>query len=468
MSDVPIDQPPSESSKAPRRPPGQLAKLIALLLVIGSGFASWFAWTLPLPKDDAVLGRLDFGQFVTAVVLSAVFAMAAVIGLSPRVKRRTVGFRIVAVGFSAVFVVVVWEAGAYLLPARHLDNPYYTTAQFGLKGSRDLPYERPPHLKWKGASEGDLALGREMRDPYARTVMFQTDFEGFRNSVDLRQADIIFVGDSFTEAGYIPEDETFAYLVAEKLKLTGRNLGRNGYTTQGELVVLRKYGVKCKPRYVIWQVAEANDLNDAVAFRNWYVLGRTEYQFAEQPSRIVAWKRRSPSYLLFNRCVYREPPLAGVFRDASGADYPIHFRSAPGLDQCPVGHNGWELMADAFRQGAELAKSNGIQLIVVYIPMKMRAIGRSVQFDDSTRQRLGDNWELPENETLAFYLEQLCRDLNVYFLDTTPQLQQSAAAGELVYLPFDTHISPKGHVIVSEMIVDLLRDQGRNDGAHID
>src|SRR6185369_5953031 len=135
--------------------------------------------------------------------------------------------------------------------------------------SDDLPFERPAHLHWEGLSRGDLAILNQDDDPYATRVTFVTDHEGFRNGRDQDRANLVFLGDSLTEAGNLPEDDTFVRRTATAMNTTARNLGRAGYTAPTELIVLRKYGLTCRPRAVVWQIAESNDLVEAVMFQNW-------------------------------------------------------------------------------------------------------------------------------------------------------------------------------------------------------
>jgi hypothetical protein len=72
-------------------------------------------------------------------------------------------------------------------------------------------------------------------------------------------------------------------------------------------------------------------------------------------------------------------------------------------------------------------------------------------------QNMRPGQEIPPEATLAFYLDKLCGELHVPFVDATPALIDATAAGELVYLPFDTHLSPQGHEIVSHLVVKAMR-----------
>jgi hypothetical protein len=47
------------------------------------------------------------------------------------------------------------------------------------------------------------------------------------------------------------------------------NLGRGAYGPQQELIVLKRYGLAYRPRVVIWQLFEGNDLADARQFSEW-------------------------------------------------------------------------------------------------------------------------------------------------------------------------------------------------------
>ena len=57
------------------------------------------------------------------------------------------------------------------------------------------------------------------------------------------QADIVFIGDSFTEAASVAEEDTFVRRVAKASGLKAVNLGRGAYGPQQELIVLKRYGL---------------------------------------------------------------------------------------------------------------------------------------------------------------------------------------------------------------------------------
>ena len=434
--------------------------LIRSLTLIGSGSISLLAWMLPDDKPDAIFGRLNYWQTSLAIVLTSWFASSAVVVVARKSNRRQRSFRVAAIWLGIVPALLLCEAAAWLLPYEHLaDNPWYVFLGSGVvDGGEDVRFIRPPHINWHGRSRGDLAIIFDRPDPYAQTVVYQTDSEGFRNGREIRSAQVVFLGDSFTEAGNVPENQTFAHRVARALNVVGRNLGRSGYSPSEELSVLKTYGLRCRPDIIVWQISETNDLNDEVDFHNWIAVGRPPGPPLTPFPRSEAWKKRSPSRRLFRLLRQSAPwPYSGTFHDSTGQSHDILFSSPPDVNHSPVGHDGWPLMEAALREGVREVRSSHIKLVLLMVPKKMRVLGHSVEFDAMARRNLAPQWDLPKEETLAWHLDRLCRELDVPFVDATPLLKKRAAAGQLVYLAFDSHLSSDGHWVVAETIVEVLR-----------
>jgi hypothetical protein len=432
------------------------------LLVLGVfGVLFLAAWALPRSKSEAaVAGRLDYGQFLLALLAGGAFVSTAVVVLMPPAWRRPAGFRLAAAWLGTAVALLAAEVAAYALPYHSTDNPWYLRSGQAFEPGEELPFERPPHLHWEGLSRGNLAILNNDDDPYASRVTFVTDFEGFRNSADQTQAELVFLGDSYTEAGNIPEEQTFVRQTAAALGRSARNLGRSGYTGPMELIVFRKYGLKCRPRAVVWQVAESNDLTEAILFQQWLDNGRPPggNWFASPPSPGAIWKQRSPTGRLFaSLCRPRRWPTGGTFRDRDGQVHEVRLLWLPGRAHSPVNHPGWPVLADSFRQGAQLLREEKIPLVIVLIPDKVRGLVPRLQLDERLLARYGPDWDLSEPLTLASHLQALCDELGIPFVDATPALRQAAAEGDLVYLPFDTHLSRRGHEVVRDLLVEPLR-----------
>ena len=315
--------------------------------------------------------------------------------------------------------------------------------------------EREPGIYWKGLSIGNLADLDRRPDPYAEVVEFVTDFEGFRNTHPVKDPDIIFIGDSFTEAGNVNEEQTFVSLVGKATSLSVRNLGRINYSPSEELVVLREFGLKATPRVVVWQFCEHNDLEGQIHYAEWQAHGSPP--IVPEITNGQIWMARSPTHRLFDALTEHESwPYEGDFRDNTGEYHTVMFSNTLDARQRPEMHWGWSLLVKDLREGHAMLKERGIPLMVTLIPMKLRVMGHYVELSPRMQTLLPLDWDIPEEETLGHALASLCEDLDVPFVDTTAALKSRTADGELVYPPFESHLSKIGHEIVAEEIQRAL------------
>lgn len=422
-----------------------------------------FVVALAQPRQAAVLGRLDYPRFVGVLALLAAAALALVVALAPAGRRRGVALRATSAGIGVALGVVAIEAVAWLWPpGPPPDNPFYLSTGTGVDGGVDLPFERPAHLDWTGSSRGDLAVLADTDDPWAREVTFHTDHQGFRNDTDEDRARIVFLGDSHTEAGNVPVEETFVHRVGEALGRSVRNLGRAGTSPSYQLAVLRRYGLDAEPDTVVWQVTDANDLAEEVGFRRWVAAGRprTEnWMQREGPARRRAWESRSPTRRLFRvlRTPAPWPRVARLPGRPPGRD-AMRFLYVPRDSDDPTHRPGWRSFATALRDGRDTAADAGARTVVLFVPMKLRVYGAVLGPDDWVRGRPEPS--RPGAIPFPRALRALCDALGLPLVDPTDALVAEARAGTLVYQPYDTHLSGEGHRVVAEALLPALRSGG--------
>jgi hypothetical protein len=431
----------------------------ALLVVIVAGLVicAFVSWLLPGEKANAVLGRLSLLQFLWGSG-AAILAIAGVIIVClPISARRRYVFRMVAIGIGGLAALIVVEVCCWLLPAAPHHNPWLIETNSTIMEADDrLTYTRKPNVDWKGRSVGCLALEAKEEDPYASVVEFKTDYQGFRNGGDLTKADLIFIGDSHTEAGHVAEEDTFVQLTAQRLGVVARNLGRIQYCPGEELVVLKEYGLPCEPRTVVWQICEHNDLWEQASYEQWLTADSPSIYGTLSP-RIDAWKRRSPTWRLFDLCCEHDPwPFAATFTDDTGAEHRTLFGNFPSIHQCPVDHPGWRPIAACLSEGARLLQEKNIRLVVVLIPMKIRVMGDYVTFVPETLRRMRAEWDIPDDKTFSRSLQAVCDSLQISFVDATPHLRHLTENGKMVFPPFDTHLSPLGNKAIADLIVPII------------
>ena len=360
-----------------------------------------------------------------------------------------------------VAFAIAGAAAWYLPPIHQMDNPWYFGAGGGYKAGRDFPFERPPHLYWRGRSRGDMAFTNNDHDPYAEVVTFQTDQDGFRNDTCIDRADLIVIGDSFTEAGNLHTHETYPYLLGERLGTVVRNLGRAGYTTPTELLVLEKYGLACKPRIVVWQLTEMNDLYDCAKYDRWVREGRPAWtsKYESAYGRLQSWQLRSPTYRLFAALRPRQLNhwrFSGIFTRHDGREIPIRFFRAPGPRQTAKDHPAWPTYAKALLKGHRLCMERNIRLIVIHVPMKFTVMGPFTRLTATGEKALAEHKAPSWQDSFRYYITSLCDSKGIEFIDATDHLRQWAAEGRLVYLPFDTHTSSRGHAEIAGLILSRL------------
>ena len=443
-------------------------RILTIFVPCVAGVGGVLAWLVFWPQQRP--GPYDYWQLVLGSVGGVSLILIAAVACCPLHLRRPVGMRVVALCGAIAIVLLSYEVLCYALrPKNIMNNPWYLgTGQAVEEANERLPYVRPAHFTWTGPSAGDLAAARYLKDPYATEVTFRTDHEGFRNGHDLTHAEVIFIGDSYTEAGNVPEADTFVQQVGRKLGKTVRNLGRAGYCPPTELIVLQDQLEQSKPKVVVWQIAEANDLRDTVAYHRWLRGGRPSYleTFRRRPERLHGWMRRSLTfrvYRLVRRVEVFSTDWAGTFKDDQGQDWPMRFRGPPNRSDRPDLAAGFSELLDAIQAGHDQLEKDGIRLLVVVIPTKFRVLAPTLQFDGPIAEKLNrayglsaPDWSVPPESTLTSCLTRRLRPRRITCIDATPVLRASAKAGVRLYPPNDTHLSTQGHQVLSDVIVEHI------------
>ena len=426
------------------------------LSVLISGLALAAAWWLPFEKRSSVLGRFNYWQVLILAGSAAIFVSLVAVVAARRARRRLVGFRIAAAWLGVAFSIGVVELACFAWPPGHPENnPWYVSAKPEEDG---LPFRRPPGIRWSGRVPGDTTFGA---DPTALPITFQTDSNGFRNAETPRQADYVFIGDSFTEGCGVNADDSFVQIVSDELQAPVANLGRSAYSPGPELAVLKNYGLPLKPRTVIWQLCEGNDLEDGATWLYWKKNGRPPFYAEGEQHRLTrsaAWQLRSPTFRLY--ASLREWPWEGLFPDRSGQSISVRFfRPLHPAYHCPQNHPGWDVTVESLTEGHELLRQQSIRLVVVLMPVKLRVLIPFVELDQETRTELLGQWRASPDATWSNYLSAFCSEREIEYIDLTEPLIEAGKRGVLTCLPYDSHLSPEGHRIVAQQIASRLRTE---------
>lgn len=406
---------------------------------------------LPLirPRGDFLWGYYRLKDLMLGIPIALATLFAAVVLASPSKYRRPRALRLASVFISVVGViflcdiVYVFIVKGALRPDFWLDQAHIPRTYSAADG--ELGFVRKPGVSWRGYIP-------ELN----RSVEYRTDENGFRNPAGVKRADIVFIGDSFTEAGQVSDEQSFAQLVASASGLKAVNLGRGAYGPQQELIVLKRYGLAYQPRVVVWQLFEGNDLTDANIFAGW----------KKNPEQTASLRERYfnnsflAQWLTKTRSRDRDVPLVTLrHRDGTTQKIALRYRYEPSQPaDIPIGLTE---TIKAIEEGQRLCKSQGIQLVVVLVPTMVRVMEPNITFD-----RVEDQLRyLPEGvrgdkNDFSGRTEAFCLQSGCAFVDGFAALRQAAASNNRSpYIPGDEHLDTGGHEVIAHLIVDWLRSR---------
>lgn len=408
-----------------------------------------YVWILPVfrPRGEFLWGHYRLKDIYAGIPIALITLCVVLILAVPSRYRRSFALRLVTVVTTLLVVLAVCDAGYafavmgalhsnYWLDQGHIPRRYSAA-------DPELGFVRRPFVSWKGyVPDAD------------RIVQYRTDENGFRNAAGPRQADIVFIGDSFTEAATIAEQDTFVQRVAQATRMNVVNFGRGAYGPQQELLVLKRYGLAYRPRAVVWQLFEGNDLTDAEAFADWQM----------NPQRdSTSLKERYFNNSLLNEWLTntrsRErggPTVTLRYQDETVRRLSLRYRYQP--EQPATIPLAMSETVKSIEAGQQLCQSQGIRLLVVSVPTMVRVMAPYISFD-----RVEDQLKyLPEvrsdQKDFSGTLKEFCARTGCNFIDSFDGLRQAAANGHRnLYIPNDEHLDVAGNDVVAQLITAWLQ-----------
>lgn len=416
------------------------------LALLAAAFA--YIWILPLvrPRGELFWGYYRVTDLLIGIPIGLAMASAIVVLVVPARHRRVMALRLTLMCVAVVTVLFICDIvyafgimGAWR-PNYYLDNAFiprrYSDAD------EELGFVRKAHLSW-----------RQYNSETNKVVDYQTDENGFRNPPGVTSADVVFIGDSYTEGAQVSEDETFVRRVAALSGLTVQNLGRAVYGPQQELIVLRKYALAYRPRVVVWQVFEGNDLRDATVFAEW----------RENPHQRTSLRLRYLSNSFLVEWLYRTervPPLSPTiqWRASDGTLRPITLRYRYNLDEPEKTPQGLAETIQAIETGHQLCQSQGIKLVVLFVPTMVRAMNSYIVFARAEdRAKYLPNDGVATEKDFSSRMAELCKRLGCTFIDGLAPLRRAASQDNRnLFILVDEHLDVRGHDVLARAIVDQL------------
>jgi hypothetical protein len=314
-------------------------------------------------------------------------------------------------------------------------------------------FRRAGPVVWQGQPiRTFLQLAGQDHDYYADepVVTIRYDAQGFRNEPPLDAWDVVVVGDSFTELGYLPQEDLFTTRAAAILGVRVKNLGV-GYTgTLTHTHYLREYGCHPDARHAVLAFYEGNDMWDSL--REAEALRATR---AGKPRPVVP-TIVTPLAALVGLIGRLRGPRQGVNPNAvfvSGTEeIPIT------VSDPPANAAGWPEAArvterEALAAFAQAARACRMTPWLLLMPIKQRVIFNHMRFLDSANDAVRE-WTPSD---LPKFIQRLCEELGIRYLDPTRELTKLADDGVLPYSHvFDTHFNREGSHAVGRVLANGL------------
>lgn len=205
--------------------------------------------------------------------IAAYLVVWALYGMFSGVSPSEVGTRFLLTT-SALVISWVLAEGAVLvgvvdyrsaLGGYEQDNPLSIA---GRQFDKELLWRHDPFYHYEAAYQGNIGQAICIPPDPARIIDVSYDKNGFRNSHEIREADLVVIGDSYIEGYLTSEANLLTSILADLQGNPVANLGHAGYGPQQELAVLKRFGLPLKPKTIIWAFFEGNDFIDMEGYDN--------------------------------------------------------------------------------------------------------------------------------------------------------------------------------------------------------
>ena len=411
-----------------------------------------YVWILPAfrPRGPFLWGHYDLKDIYLGIPVGlALLSALPVLAVSGRYKRP-LGLRLASISISLMVALFVCDA-AYALVVRGVWRANFWLDQGHIArrysiADDELGFVRKPGVSWRG-----------FVPDVNRTVHYRTDENGFRNPAGVSRADVVLIGDSFTEAASVEENDTFVRRLGAASGLSVANLGRGAYGPQQELIVLQRYGLAYSPRVVVWQLFEGNDLNDARVFAEWKKDPQQEGASLKERyfenSLLAEWTPR------MSRPQSSLPDVNLQHSDGTESRITLRYEYDP---HAPAKNPlGFAETIQAIEAGYRLCQSKGVKLVVVFVPTMIRVLEPYLTFDRAEDQiRYLPNNVGSEKHDFSGRMAEFCLKLGCPFIDTFKVLRQAASVDTRnLYIPVDEHLDIRGHEVVAQTVGEWLRSQ---------
>jgi hypothetical protein len=318
------------------------------------------------------------------------------------------------------------------------------------------------------------------QDPVVAHIHMITDAHGFRNSPPEKATyGIVALGDSFTRGSGVASP--WPQKLAEYAGRDVLNLGDVALGPQDELKLLRQYGLKKQPQWVILAYFEGNDLYDAASYKqaNPFILLRFGRYMLDRS--LEAWHETRPGEAPVEVSQnYQYPIMVTINKNDLEMAFFSYYVAWLSVDREAIeSSQDYRLVRETILQAKELSEAAEARFLLVYVPSKEHVYLPLLNDQEILARVFADvpTLELDEAGFLQFTSERATPELtrqhmddqarlladfavenDIRFLDLTPLFQEEAGTGAELYYPFDTHWNQLGQDLAAGSINKYLKE----------
>jgi len=301
---------------------------------------------------------------------------------------------------------------------------------------------------------------------YGAVDYVPTDNLGFCNppgAAARGYVDIVAIGGSVPNCVGVPPEHIFTNELARLTHLTAYNIGANRTGPNEYLELLRRYGLRFRPRAVVMNISEANDLRDISRYN----------QFVTEGVKQESWTRNLGGLFRYS---YAFAFLKGgiefavkAVKAALGPDFRYTVR-AEGKDvalnignstrdelqlahQVAAGTVSPDIYGPALKDFVTLAGKSGFTPVVVLVPAAYTIYDKSIVFNDPSIAPDIRAYHSLQRDWLAANAARI----GYRFIDATAGMMAAAESGPLLYFPANVHLTAAGHAALAATIAPELR-----------
>jgi len=442
-------------------------------------------------QRDILLGRYTVDRFTTLLLLTLISALVLGLVWSKKKKRKKEDlFRLIAVSVSVMVSIVAADIFMRVIQHKHyVGNPGYyhrQTNRIYHGVTKDVPPTAFSYPKCP-AGYGDIE--------YTLTV----DHHGFRNKSNLKEYDMVVLGDSFAEGSGISDEQIWPVLLASKTNCTVYNLGMSGGNPTTYLETLKRFGLALSPKIVVCLLYEGNDFRDSnftykETSSRWHL--RSLYETStlrhsikkalircfgpinsNRPQNVAGAEYKKVESYPPSHPLYAVSWLPLAIPDGPDARYYAfkikrllaHFRKRDEF----LHSVGCQQTLKHLQKIRKICAENNIRLIIMYAPDKPHTLLPLVKHQLSPEQVRAfmalKETKLPPArklldillkclETQESVIEQFCRRESLGFISLTEPLRQKILEAKQAYFTYDQHWTPIGHEIVADALHRYLEN----------